>query len=134
MLMSIMPLRRALVLLEVAAELHDPGVVDEDVQRAELLLGLVDEALERVAVGDVELERDRAAADLLGRPAAASRSRSPIATSRALARRARAAVALPMPRAPPVIAATWPTMILDCLAIAAILLCRCLGRRTLART
>ena len=43
---------------------HDPGVVDDDVERAELALGLVEEGGEGVAVGDVERQRDRAAAQL----------------------------------------------------------------------
>ena len=46
------------------AERHDPGVVDQHVERAEPLRDLVEEVGEGVAVGDVELERDRPAAEL----------------------------------------------------------------------
>ena len=53
-------------LLEERAELHDPRVVDEDVDRPELLLGVLDELLDRRAVGDVELEGDRPRAELVG--------------------------------------------------------------------
>jgi hypothetical protein len=48
-----------------AAERHDPGVVDEAVERPELALGLVEIVGERLAVGDVEGKRDRAAPQLL---------------------------------------------------------------------
>ncbi len=61
------PLRGRVVLLDEPAQRHDPGVVDEHVERAEPLLDLVEKALERVAPGDVELERDRLAAELRGR-------------------------------------------------------------------
>ena len=60
------PLRGQVVLVDEAAERHDPGVVDEHVERAEPLLDLVEKALERVAAGDVELERERLAAELGG--------------------------------------------------------------------
>ena len=66
--------------------MHDPGVVDEDVERAELRLDGVEERSERLAVGDVELEgldaRRRAPAAVAW---AGSRSRSPIADLHALA-------------------------------------------------
>jgi len=42
------------VLLQERPELHDPGVVDEDVQWAEVRLDRVEERLEGAAVGDVE--------------------------------------------------------------------------------
>ena len=68
-------------LLGEAAELHDPGVVDQHVERAELLLGLVEEALER------RRGRSRRAAARASPPpssaavrSASSTSRSPIAT------------------------------------------------------
>ena len=48
-------------------ELHDPGVVDEDVDGPERRLGVGDEAVEGGAVGHVERERDGAAAELLRR-------------------------------------------------------------------
>jgi hypothetical protein len=51
-------------LLDERADRHDPGVVDDHVDRAELVLGLVEEAAERVTVGDVELEGDGIAAEL----------------------------------------------------------------------
>jgi len=43
---------------------HDPGVVDEHVEGAELRLDRVEEARERAPVGHVERERDGAAAEL----------------------------------------------------------------------
>ena len=58
------PLSGRVILFGEAAERHDPGIVDQDVERAEALLHLVEEVLERVAARDVELERDRVAADL----------------------------------------------------------------------
>ena len=51
------------VLVDEPAQRHDPGVVDQHVERAEPLLDLVEEALERVASGDVELERQRPVAE-----------------------------------------------------------------------
>ena len=48
------------------ADLHDPGVVDEHVERPELLFGAVQEGGERVAVGHVECQRDGARAQLGG--------------------------------------------------------------------
>ena len=45
---------------------HDAGVVDEDVRAAELLLDAVGRGDDRVAVGDVGLDRDRAVAELVG--------------------------------------------------------------------
>ena len=66
---------------------HDPGVVDEHVERAEALLDLVEERGEAGVVGDVEREADRA-----GSPSSAavcsadSRSRSPTRHAGALAR------------------------------------------------
>src|SRR5258708_39020105 len=63
------PLRGLVVLVDEAAELHDAGVVDEHVERPELGLRLVEELVERRAVGDVEVEADRAATELLGRAA-----------------------------------------------------------------
>ena len=50
-------------------DLGDPGVVDEDVDAAELARGPLDEPEDGVAVGDVGRDRDRPAAegaDLLG--------------------------------------------------------------------
>jgi hypothetical protein len=44
------------VLVEERPDGHDPGVVDEDVDRADCGLDVVDELLERGPVGDVELE------------------------------------------------------------------------------
>jgi hypothetical protein len=45
---------------------HDPGVVDEHVDRAEAPLDLVEELGEARQVGDVEREPERAAAQRLG--------------------------------------------------------------------
>jgi hypothetical protein len=45
---------------------HDTGVVDEDVRTAELVLHPVGCGDERVAVGDVGLDRDRVVAELVG--------------------------------------------------------------------
>ena len=47
-------------------DLHDPGVVDQHVERAELLLGAVEERREGRAVGHVERQRDGARAELGG--------------------------------------------------------------------
>ena len=58
------PLGGHVVLVDEAPEGHDPGVVDEHVERSEALLDLIEEALEGIAAGDVELEGDRLAADL----------------------------------------------------------------------
>src|SRR5262249_22894827 len=46
---------------------HDPGVVDDDLERAELALGGVEEAGEGAAIGDVKWERDGAAPQLTRR-------------------------------------------------------------------
>jgi hypothetical protein len=43
---------------------HDAGVVDEHVNRPELLFGAVEEGAEGGAVGDIQRERDRARAQL----------------------------------------------------------------------
>src|SRR3982751_6535861 len=43
---------------------HDPGVVDDGVDRSQLPFGLVEEVGEGGAIGDVERERDGAAAEL----------------------------------------------------------------------
>ena len=107
-LMSTMRLRGQVVLVDEPAQRHDPGVVDQHVERAEALLDLVEKALEGVAARDVELERDRVARRARRRScSASSRSRSPIATLAPLSTSA-LAVALPIPRAPPVIATTFP--------------------------
>ena len=57
---------RQVVLVDEAADLHDPGVVDEHVHRAQLLFGPVEERRERGAVGDVERQRHGARAELGG--------------------------------------------------------------------
>ncbi len=54
----------AVVLVDELAQRHDSRVVDEHVERAEALFDLVEEALEGVAKGDIELERERVAAEL----------------------------------------------------------------------
>ncbi len=51
-------------LLEERAELHDPRVVDEHVERAEIRLDAVDERLEGGPVGDVERVALRVRAEL----------------------------------------------------------------------
>jgi hypothetical protein len=56
--------RGRLVLVEEASQRHDAGVVDEHVERPEALLGGIDEGLERVALGHVELEPGGVGADL----------------------------------------------------------------------
>ena len=55
-----------LVLLVERRDHHDPGVVDEDVERAEALLDLVEEGGEAAPVGHVEGEADRAVGELGG--------------------------------------------------------------------
>ena len=75
------PPRGQVVLVDEAPDLHDAGVVDEHVERPELLLGAVEERRERVAVGDVERQRHGARPRAPRRSAAAaSKSTSPIAT------------------------------------------------------
>ena len=97
-------------------DLHDPGVVDQHVQRARAAL--------RRRRGTRRTTRARsrpgAAPPSLGPSSeavacAASRSRSPIAT-RMPWRRSAWAVARPIPRAAPVIAAVWPARMRGCLA------------------
>ena len=46
------------------ADRHDPGVVDQDVERPEPLRDLVEEVGERVAARHVELEADRLGPEL----------------------------------------------------------------------
>jgi hypothetical protein len=58
------PLRRRVVLVDEAAERHDPGVVDQDVEWPQPLRDLIEEVGERVAARDVELEADRLPAQL----------------------------------------------------------------------
>ena len=83
------------------AELVGAGVVDEDVERA----GRLDRRARRLQIGDVELER--VAVDLAGHPAAPSTSMSPTQTS-APSAASRAAIAAPMPLAPPVTTPSVP--------------------------
>ena len=98
-------LRPGVVLLEERPDVHHARVVDEDVQRAELLLRGGQERGEALAAGHVE--RAAVAVQLAAARIAASPSRSPMAT-RAPRPASSRAVASPMPRAPPVIAATRP--------------------------
>ena len=58
---------RVVRLLDERRHRHDPGVVDDHVDRAELAFGGVEEGGEGTAVGDVERQRDRAAAQARGR-------------------------------------------------------------------
>ena len=60
--------RGEVVLVEEAADRHDAGVVDEHVQRPELLLGGVEKTGEGVAVGHVEWQRHGTRAELVGGP------------------------------------------------------------------
>ena len=60
------PPRRSVLLVDEAAHLHDPRVVDQYLQRAELLLGAVQERGEGGPVGDVERQRHGTGADLCG--------------------------------------------------------------------
>jgi hypothetical protein len=65
-----MSIMRSVVLLpDAVADLHDPRVVDEDVDRPQLGLRLVEEGLDGRALGHVERQRDDAVAELLGGPA-----------------------------------------------------------------
>ena len=59
--------RGGLVLVDEAAQRHDAGVVDQHVEWPEALLGGIDEGLEGVALGHVELEPGGVGADLGGR-------------------------------------------------------------------
>src|SRR5690606_3705433 len=47
---------------DVLHHVHDPGVVDEDVELAELLYGALDQRLGVLALGDVAYDRDHLAA------------------------------------------------------------------------
>ena len=82
--------------------------------------GQIGQALLQAAPAHVELAAlTRSELDISDAAAvrsAASRSTSPIAT-RMPRRRNAAAVARPMPRAAPVIAAVWPARMRDCLAM-----------------
>jgi len=60
------PRRRGIGLGHERADGHDPGVVDQHVQRAEPGLDLIKEIREARAVGDVERERVTALAQLGG--------------------------------------------------------------------
>jgi hypothetical protein len=55
---------RVLALVLQRRHRHDPGVVDHRVDRAELAFGLVEEVGEGATVGDIERQRDGAAAQL----------------------------------------------------------------------
>ena len=65
--MSSWRLDRVVGLLDEGRHRHDPGVVDHHVERPELALGGVEEGGEGAAVGDVERQGDRAAAEAGGR-------------------------------------------------------------------
>ena len=58
------PPRRHVVLVNEAPHRHDPGVVDQDVDRPQLLFGLVQEAREGLPVGHVQRQRHRGRAQL----------------------------------------------------------------------
>ena len=55
-------------LLDERPDRHDPRVVDQDVERAELALDLVEERREARAIGHVERQPDRSVTELVGRP------------------------------------------------------------------
>ena len=57
------PLGRLRALVRQQAAEQDAGVVDEDVERAEPLLDLLEERLERVPIGDVERKAGRVGAE-----------------------------------------------------------------------
>ena len=105
--MSTSRLRGGVGLVDERADRHDPGVVDQHVERAELALDLVQER------GEARRGRSRRAAgrscpDPSSRApvrSASGASMSPIATRAPWAISA-AAVARPIPRPPPVIATT----------------------------
>ena len=111
------PLRGQVVLVDEPPEGHDPGVVDEHVERAEALLDLVEKALEGVAAGDVELERDRVGADLGGGRARPARGRGRRSRPWRPCAPAPSRSPSPIPRAPPVIATTFPFNERACAAI-----------------
>ena len=60
------PVGGPVVLVEEAADLHDPRVVDQHVHRPEVAFHLVEEALEGTPVGDVQLGGDGPRAELGG--------------------------------------------------------------------
>jgi hypothetical protein len=59
---------RLVVLVDEAPQGHDPGVVDEHVERAELLFGAVQEGRERRPLGHVQGQGDGPGAELGGGP------------------------------------------------------------------
>ncbi len=92
-------------LFEDGTDRHYAGVVYPDRDGAESRFDVVEEGLDRRRVGDVE--ECAVKAEFLGGEGGRAGSRSPIATCAPAFRRA-AAVAQPMPRAPPVTTATRP--------------------------
>jgi hypothetical protein len=54
------------VLLDQRRDRHDPGVVDDDVERPETALDLVEEGCEAGAVGDVDTQAEMIGAELGG--------------------------------------------------------------------
>ena len=94
-------------LVDERADRHDPGVVDEHVERAQLTLDLVEEGGEALTIGHVERQPDRSAAEL-GCGLLDQRGVDVADATRAPCAISAAAVARPIPRAPPVIATTCP--------------------------
>ena len=93
---------------EQRPEQHHAGVVDEDVEAAQLVLRALDERARLLLLADVRLDRERAVTDLLDKrveailAAGAERDLRP-ASANAIA------VASPIPDEAPVIAATLPS-------------------------
>ena len=62
------PLGAGVRLVDERADGHDAGVVDQDVERPEPVLDLVEKRAEAGAVGDVERQPNRPVAELVGGP------------------------------------------------------------------
>ncbi len=58
------PVRGGVGLVDERADGHDPGVVDQDIQRAEPVLYLIQERGEAVAIGHIQREPDRSPSQL----------------------------------------------------------------------
>jgi len=89
-------------------ELENAGVVDEDIELAELALGLRDDVLPLLLGRDVQVAEADAIAELVGERLALVVEMS-AATTEAPSSCNRRTIAAPMPRDPPVTSATLPS-------------------------
>ena len=120
-LMSTSLLRPASALVDERPDRHDPGVVDEHVERPEAALNRVEELGEAGAIGDVERQADRVRPEFRRRPLGqravdvADRHPRALGDQRGRGRPSD-------PTAPPVIATTCPSSDRSVFAIFAVLL------------